>query len=220
MSTPAVTMIGAHPGQKLIVLAQDRRAGDKADRCRDIADLAEIDRPADRLQPEEEGEHRRRRSDLRRHQSGMRRARRRPRRAADQRPGEQHHGGAKWLPAASSIGPVSFGPVIGAINIAGRQADRDQQPDHHPEKFRRPARFAARHRHDHRADETDGNAGDAEQVRAAYTEQDRQHQRDHRREREHDAGIARTQMRDGGKHQRLGTHRRSPRRRRNSAARP
>ena len=55
----------ACPGQQLIMLAEEDGAGKQADGCGHIADLAEIDRAADRLQPEEEGEHRRRGGDLR-----------------------------------------------------------------------------------------------------------------------------------------------------------
>ena len=68
---------------------------------------------------------------------------------------------------------------------------------------RRP-RLAARHRHHHRADEADRDARHAEQVRPPDAEQDRQHQRDDRRQGEHDAGVAGAEMRDGRKHQQVG----------------
>ena len=120
------------------------------------------------------------------------------------RPANSIAAAARWLPDASSIGPVPCRPVECAVDIAGRQAHRDQQSDHHPEQLRRLSGFAACRRDQHRADETDRNAGHAEKIGAPHAEQDRQHQRDHRRQREHDAGVAGAEMRDGGKHQQVG----------------
>ena len=54
-----------------------------------------------------------------------------------------------------------------------------------------------------RADEADDDADDAQQVRPSDAEQDREHQRDDRRQREHDAGVAGTQMRNRRKHQEI-----------------
>ena len=77
-------------------------------------------------------------------------------------------------------------------------------PIDHPEQLGRLAGLAARHRHHHRADEADRDAGDAQQIGPAHAEQDRQHQGDHRRQGEHDAGVAGAEMRDGREHQEVG----------------
>ena len=47
---------------------QEKRARQKPDCGRDIADLTEINRAADRLEPEEHGKHQRRGRDLRKHE--------------------------------------------------------------------------------------------------------------------------------------------------------
>ena len=100
--------------------------------------------------------------------------------------------------------PAVLRPVEGSIDVACRQADRDQQPNDDPEQRGRLAGLATCQRHHQRAGEADDDAGHTQEVRTADTEQDRQHQRDDGRQREHDAGVAGAEMRDGRKHQQVG----------------
>ena len=111
MMTPTTMIDSARPGQQLIAFAEEQRAGKQADGGRDIADLAEIDRPADRLQPEEEGKHRRGRRHLRDDHQRHRRQRRegRPPSCSARMPTSSIAADARWLPTASSIGPVPSG---------------------------------------------------------------------------------------------------------------
>ena len=114
MVTPGTMISRTDPGQRLIAFAEEERARKQADGRAHIADLAEIDRAADRLQPEEEDEHRRRGDDLgdgqQRHTRQIGRTRRRHRKPAWQ--SAAWPAAARWLPTASSIGPASAGQSI------------------------------------------------------------------------------------------------------------
>ena len=90
----------------------------------DIADLAEIDRPADRLQPEEENEHRGRRRDLRdddqRHVGQQSRASRRLSR--DEDAGKQHRRRSEVAADGKLDRPGAFRPVDRAVDVADGKA--------------------------------------------------------------------------------------------------
>ena len=85
-----------------------------------------------------------------------------------------------------------------------REKQRNEQCDRDPDQGCGLTGFATGDRNHDSADEADRDADDAKQVRPSHAEHDRQHQGDHRGKREHDAGVARTDMRHDRKHQEIG----------------
>jgi len=164
------------------VLAKNQRAERQPDRGSNIADLAEIDRPANLLEPEEQRKHRRSRGYLQHRQCGHCKER-----ADMQTLGQQRRKGGKkhsryGMAAHGQLQRSGIlGPVNGAVDVACGQRQGDEQRKANPAKRGWFAQTAARCRDQKRSGKTRTNPGHTQRARLLEPQRRRNQQRADRR---------------------------------------